>query len=1051
MIDLTPIAPNIQKRLFEKMDVLGRKNSQSPNESKSKDISLGLTHAKMASRTTFIRMVSGLENPVILMGGELEDNQKMIYGYGGRREANIYGPRRLDVYENGELIGAGDTANTFKRPMPGIKSIDVQFKGGVRALREGVVNWTCWSFEDIDRLTPHFLSVGKTVMIEWGWVYDKKTLSQLPTFIDSDNKIKRDAYTDYRNVVLDANGDIDMLVGIVKNFEYTTREDGGFDCTTTLSSIGSNTITSIQPSKKDLSSVVQYDFNSNESEEDIKKKIDSTLESKEGDTDIVESLVTLDFAASLKIFIKNIDTYLADRITNKYFPDKEWGTITDTTGINDYLQYIPDEFILEYQFDKAGWGKNIAKVHDAWVRWGWFEDNILSKFTTIVSDKANEPPISELRSVERPIKNDGKEAKLYQSTRIRNHPKFKTTNLSKYILPSQFFPQKKLKTETMNINGDVDSLQILKDIVNDYTNFLPFAIEDVNYENMSKEEQEQYKIEVGAPAGFSGEEEIITISGTGEQIVIPPLLGKEENITKQKRAPVSKSLDFSQGYLRNMLINTKLIKKAFGVGDDSISSVESITITEALQNMFELLNEDVSFWNFQLSSDQHNPNRNKIIDTQVTVPLPPAGTSTEDVNAKYPTTKSVYENGEIKNTGVFFFPVWRSDSMVKSQNLNVTVPNAIALSAMYGANFDMVKTGGDPPAEASSKEATATGLQGKDENNKDVTKDNISIALNQPVWRKVGTNSKNPLDTELLPDGSQDDVYSWFKKNTKLLEENFKSKSAEIEKSIQASEVSAQQTEIDKTFDASEPPPFLDDLLKMEDEKGKKAFSEIRGYADTDVRVTTGNVDAPVGSAFSKLYGSIFEQITVDDIKIYKMKQPFIDAVQYEIMNNTITTTSVSAKAQPLLLPMNLEMEIDGIGGIFPGNSFHSTYLPKRYRETALFQVFDINHKVDSAGWGVTLVGKMRSTLERIMNDPETQTKTIEKLGILERFKKSKQKYDNEQLKSSIERKLEKYQGVKDKPVKDRLQKLSTLSADSSNISLTAAEKEFAKDYYGIN
>ena len=257
---------------------------------------------------------------------------------------------------------------------------------------------------------------------------------------------------------------------------------------------------------------------------------------------------------------------------------------------------------------------------------------------------------------------------------------------------------------------------------------------------MSKEEQEQYKIEVGAPAGFSGEEEIITIPGTGEQIVIPSLLGEEENITKQKRAPVSKSLDFSQGYLRNMLINTKLIKKAFGVGDDSISSVESITITEALQNMFELLNEDINVWNFQISSDQHNPNRNKIIDTQVSVPLPPAGTSTDDSSAKYPTTISVYENGIMKNTGVFFFPVWRSDSVVKSQNLNVTIPNAIALSAMYGANFDMVKTGGDPPAEASSKEATATGLQGKDENNKDVTKDNISIALNQPVWRKVGTN-----------------------------------------------------------------------------------------------------------------------------------------------------------------------------------------------------------------------------------------------------------------------------------------------------------------------
>ena len=139
MIDLTPIAPNIQKRLFEKMDVLGRKNSHSPNVSKSKNVDVGLTHAKMASRTTFIRMVSGLEKPVIIMGGELKDDKSLSVGVD-----EIYGLR-------------SGLENKSKRPVPGIKSIDVQFKGGVRALREGVVNWTCWSFEDIDRLTPHFL------------------------------------------------------------------------------------------------------------------------------------------------------------------------------------------------------------------------------------------------------------------------------------------------------------------------------------------------------------------------------------------------------------------------------------------------------------------------------------------------------------------------------------------------------------------------------------------------------------------------------------------------------------------------------------------------------------------------------------------------------------------------------------------------------------------------------------------------------------------------------------------------------------------------------
>ena len=36
---------------------------------------------------------------------------------------------------------------------------------------------------------PHFLAHGKTVMVEWGWVYDKNSLVSLPTFIDSKNKI----------------------------------------------------------------------------------------------------------------------------------------------------------------------------------------------------------------------------------------------------------------------------------------------------------------------------------------------------------------------------------------------------------------------------------------------------------------------------------------------------------------------------------------------------------------------------------------------------------------------------------------------------------------------------------------------------------------------------------------------------------------------------------------------------------------------------------------------------------------------------------------------
>ena len=73
MINLQPIAFNIQKRLLEKMRVLGRTSSTAPGESTTGEIE-GLTHEKVTLRSPFIRMTSGQPNAVTLMGGKLKDD-----------------------------------------------------------------------------------------------------------------------------------------------------------------------------------------------------------------------------------------------------------------------------------------------------------------------------------------------------------------------------------------------------------------------------------------------------------------------------------------------------------------------------------------------------------------------------------------------------------------------------------------------------------------------------------------------------------------------------------------------------------------------------------------------------------------------------------------------------------------------------------------------------------------------------------------------------------------------------------------------------------------
>ena len=67
--------------------------------------------------------------------------------------------------------------NKLKRPIPGVKGVDVSFKGGVRALREATITWTCWDFETVEKLTPYFLSPGASVAVEFGWMWPGHTMA----------------------------------------------------------------------------------------------------------------------------------------------------------------------------------------------------------------------------------------------------------------------------------------------------------------------------------------------------------------------------------------------------------------------------------------------------------------------------------------------------------------------------------------------------------------------------------------------------------------------------------------------------------------------------------------------------------------------------------------------------------------------------------------------------------------------------------------------------------------------------------------------------------
>ena len=89
MINLAPIPKKIQQRMFEKMNALGNYVYDDPFESNRTS---SLTMSQMATRSTYIRMVSGQANAVILMGGKLKTDSSMPSTYN-----DIYGTREYKV------------------------------------------------------------------------------------------------------------------------------------------------------------------------------------------------------------------------------------------------------------------------------------------------------------------------------------------------------------------------------------------------------------------------------------------------------------------------------------------------------------------------------------------------------------------------------------------------------------------------------------------------------------------------------------------------------------------------------------------------------------------------------------------------------------------------------------------------------------------------------------------------------------------------------------------------------------------------------------------
>ena len=156
-----------------------------------------------------------------------------------------------------------------------------------------------------------------------------------------------------------------------------------------------------------------------------------------------------------------------------------------------------------------------------------------------------------------------------------------------------------------------------------------------------------------------------------------------------------------------------------------------------------------------------------------------------------------------------------------------------------------------------------------------------------------------------------------------------------------------EQERFAKLFDSSKPIPSTDFLS---DEQLQELFNV--DYASSE---TSDKRKTKILKDLAQAFGGKFKDGVV--------RNKFLSFINERIIGYGVSEN----EKIPLLIPFELELEIDGIGGIYPANSFHSTYLPQKYQESTIFQAKDVNHRVDGSGWTTTLSGIMRTTLDAVL------------------------------------------------------------------------------------
>ena len=397
------------------------------------------------------------------------------------------------------------------------------------------------------------------------------------------------------------------------------------------------------------------------------------------------------------------------------------------------------------------------------------------------------------------------------------------------------------------------------------------------------------------------------------------------------------SNEYKTGIIRNMYFNIDYLLGTFG---DFSQNIEQL-----ISKFWQKVSDDYGgFWRFAVTENPNVDGRMMITDLNIG--------SFDDTNVEQKLSTPDKPNQ------IFPFKVYSKNSIVSDISLESSNDSEMATLAVFGSNTDLNETSADEGKGYQALAMRALSMIDNTYHNNEGENQTQEKQKGLKKYDAILNNISNP-------------VFGNFKSNK-------------------------------KTFEGTSAEYFPDGRIKSRKRSGGINFTKTPEVIQTTETIEKTLTDISLFNVNeTTIRGNFYwpDKQNYEQIQIYSgarktMLDEFKRTMLY-LINKAPGEDSNYSVVLPVV-PLQISLTLQGIGGIKIGDLFKVDYLPKRYRDFCHFMVTNVEHNIDTTGWTTKLDSRMIVDIPKLLDSDDTVQR--QRLQIIE-IKKNLDDEINEEIK----------------------------------------------------